>query len=167
MRYSYLSIKKHVTAIMRMGWIVQPLKQRWKKFRLRFVKKTDQRKLNRYRCKIDAALISGRLARVEGRIKDMSIGGCLFRPGSFYLVDRAGEEVTIELGEATLVGKVVRTLPIGYAVQFEDLLDDDVLDEALKLSAVEAELFNKSQEDETKETEEKAKDKLESAKEAA
>lgn len=167
MKSSYLSLKKHITAIMRMGWIIEPIKLQIKKFRLRFVKATDQRKLNRYRCQIDAALVSGRLARVDGRIKDMSIGGCLFRPASFYLVDRASEEVTIELGELVLIGKVVRTLPIGYAVQFEDMMDDDVFSEALKLSAVEAELFNKSQEDETKDTQEKAKETQEQAKEAA
>lgn len=157
MMMSYLSIKTHIRAIVRMQWVVRPFKARWAKFKLRFTEGTELRKIRRYRCQIDAALISGRLARLPGRIKDMSIGGCLFRPASFYLVDRSTEEVTLELGETTLVGKIVRTLPIGYAVQFETLIDDDLLVEVLKLSAVEASPFDKSQEDETKATTENAK----------
>lgn len=154
---SYLSIKTHLRAIMRMGWILKPFQDAWAKYKLRSINGTDLRKVERYRCQIDAAMISERLARIEGRIKDMSIGGCLFRPASFYLVDRSTEEISIEMGEVKVMGKIVRTLPIGYAVQFESLLDDDLFAEVLKLSAVEASTFNKSHEDETKATEENAK----------
>lgn len=153
---SYLSVATHVSAVAKMGWVVQPIKQAWANYKLRSIKGRDLRKIERFRCQIDAALISERLARIEGRIKDMSIGGCLFRPASFYLVDRSSEDIRIEMGEVTLVGKVVRTLPIGYAVQFETLLDDDLFSEVLKLSSVEASTFNNSQEDEAKATAEKA-----------
>lgn len=154
---SYLSVKTHIRAFVRMGWVVRPFRDAWARYKMRSINGTDLRKVERFRCQIDAALISERLARIEGRIKDMSIGGCLFRPASFYLVDRSTEEISIEMGEVTVVGKVVRTLPIGYAVQFEKLLDDDLFAEVLKLSAVEASPFNKSHEDETKATEESAK----------
>lgn len=156
MKRVFLSITRHVQTIMRMRWVFGPIKAWWIKFKLRFVKATDQRKINRYRCQIDAAMVSGRLARIEGRIKDMSIGGCLFRPASFYLVERAAETVTIQLGDHVLEGKVVRTLPIGYAVQFDEFIENDILADMLKLSAVEASLFNKSQEDETRDTQDKA-----------
>jgi len=135
----------------------RPVETWWDAQKLRFQKGTDQRKLVRYRVAIDAEMVSGRLSHLAGRVKDISIGGCLFRPATFYLVDRASEEVTIEIGEITLHGKIVRTLPIGYAVQFKLPLEDALFEKVLTYSRTAAELFDRSQEDETKASEENAK----------
>ncbi|MEM6682832.1 MAG: PilZ domain-containing protein [Pseudomonadota bacterium] len=137
--------------------VFDPARAKWLALKERFTGGTDQRKLTRYRVAIEAELVSGRLSHLNGRVKDMSIGGCLFRPASFYLVDRAGEEVTVAFGEITLHGKIVRTLPIGYAVQFKTRLSDALFEKVLTFSKDEASLFDKSLEDETKATAKKAK----------
>lgn len=156
---SFFSAKTHISAIARGRWVIEPFERLAKRVQTRVEDRAGQRKLKRFRCQIDASMVSGRLAHINGRIKDFSAGGCLFRPASFYLVDRIGEDVTIELPDITINGKVVRTLPIGYAVQFEKAVDQCVFDEVLALSAVEAEVFAKTQEDETRETELKAGEK--------
>lgn len=160
---SFFSMKTHIAAFVRFGWVVEPVKRFYRRIKMKFENAADLRKIERYRCQIDGTMVSGRLAQIEGRVKDISAGGCLFRPASFFLVDRIGDDVAIELPETTLNGKVVRTLPIGYAVQFEKLLEDTVLKTVLSQSAVEATVFSQTQEDETRETKLKARKKVEAA----
>lgn len=160
---SFLSIKTHVQEFIRFRWAFEPVHRVYRKIKIKFENAADLRTLDRYRCQIDGAMISERLAQINGRVKDISAGGCLFRPASFYLVDRIGDQVAIELPDTTLNGKIVRTLPIGYAVQFEKLLEDDVLKTVLAQSAVEATVFNRTQEDETRETKLKANKKKKAA----
>ncbi|MEM7570788.1 MAG: hypothetical protein AAF337_13435, partial [Pseudomonadota bacterium] len=85
---SFLSLKTHFNAFVRMGWAINPIKALYKRIKMRFENAADMRTLERYRCQIDGALVSGRLAQINGRVKDISAGGCLFRPASFFLVDR-------------------------------------------------------------------------------
>ncbi|MEO0410692.1 MAG: PilZ domain-containing protein [Pseudomonadota bacterium] len=160
---AFLSLKTHVRAFIRFRWAFEPLHRLYRKIKLKFENAADLRSLDRYRCQIDGAMISERLAQINGRVKDVSAGGCLFRPASFYLVDRIGDQVSIELPETTLNGKVVRTLPIGYAVQFEKILEDGVLKSVLAQSAVEATVFKRTQEDETRDTKRKANEKKKAA----
>lgn len=79
------------------------------------------RRYRRYSCNRDGVLIAGnRLARIPGRLLDLSQGGALFRPPLHYLLDRDNEEARLEIDGVTIFCQIVRTIPLGYSLQFNE-----------------------------------------------
>jgi hypothetical protein len=64
---------------------------------------------------------------MESVLKDLSQGGCMVRPGLFYLMERTGEEVFVVVEGQRLPGKIVSTRPIGYSVQFDEELTEETI----------------------------------------
>ena len=79
------------------------------------------RRYKRYTCERDGVLIAGtRLARIPGRVMDLSQGGALFRPPLHFLLDRDNEDARLEIEGITIFCKIVRTIPLGYSLQFNE-----------------------------------------------
>jgi PilZ domain len=110
--------------------LVQRVKRKWKE-------RNFTRAFTRHRCEIDVTLvIKPRMARINGRLKDISQGGGLFRPVLSYLLDRRGIEGSLQVADLAIACRIVRTLPFGYALQFDEPLSDENI--AIILKANEA-----------------------------
>jgi hypothetical protein len=95
------------------------------------------RQFQRRRMQADCELVSTlRMVTIVGRLKDISEGGCLFRPRSFYLMDRVGDTVVLLIDEHRIEGEIVRTLPIGYSVRFLEPADAAMIDAIAKAHPV-------------------------------
>ena len=105
---------------------VQRLKRKWKE-------RNFTRAFTRHRCEMDVTLvIKPRMARISGRMKDVSQGGSLFRPVLSYLLDRRGVEGSLQVADLSIACRIVRTLPVGYALQFDEPLSDQDIAAILK-----------------------------------
>ena len=92
------------------------------------------RRHERHVCNLDCELITGvRDVRVTGRLIDISLGGALFRPNKLYLMDRSGEHSQLVVGAVRIDAKIVRTIPMGYSLQFGDDLDESLLTGVLEV----------------------------------
>jgi hypothetical protein len=60
---------------------------------------------------------------VEGMILNVSEGGCLFRPYQTHLLNRTGDRAAIMVRGHRLEGRIMNTIPKGYGVAFERLVD--------------------------------------------
>jgi hypothetical protein len=60
---------------------------------------------------------------VDGIILNVSEGGCLFRPFQTLLLNRAGDKVMVAVRGHKLTGRIMNTIPKGYGIAFERLVD--------------------------------------------
>jgi hypothetical protein len=87
-----------------------------------------ERAFERHRCNIDVTMLCApRLTSLSGRMIDISRGGGMFRPCLTYLMERRGSEGYLVIADQKLHVRIVRTLPVGYAVQFVEILSDEQL----------------------------------------
>jgi PilZ domain len=87
-----------------------------------------KRAFERHRCSIDVTMLCApRMTSLSGRMIDISRGGGMFRPCLSYLMERRGAEGFIVAADQKIHVRIVRTLPVGYAVQFVDILSDEQL----------------------------------------
>lgn len=64
---------------------------------------------------------------LQGKVLDIGEGGCMFRPGLTYLVNRTGDSVSIEVAGHQIPGRVASTTPRGYGISFDEDCDIDAL----------------------------------------
>lgn len=84
------------------------------------------RAFTRHKTEQDAVLVCApRMARLSGRLLDISQGGGMFRPALSFLMDRRGMEGTLVVEGEHIACRIVRTLPVGYAVQFIEILSEE------------------------------------------
>lgn len=82
------------------------------------------RRYTRFPCHRDVSVVSrSRVVALQGRLIDMSQGGGLFRPPLRYLMERTGEEIILIVDGHEIKGKIVRTIPMGYSIQFDEEVD--------------------------------------------
>ena len=83
----------------------------------------------RYECCIVSEVIFlDRGFRLEGALREISIGGCLFRPSSVYLLDRRMERIVVTFERGERPGMIMNTRAEGYGVKFDEPLDPAQLD---------------------------------------
>lgn len=87
-------------------------------------KKRQVAQHERHDVRIKAGLILlPREIAVEGLILNVSEGGCLFRPYQNFLLNRSGDRIALAVGGHRLNGRIMNTIPKGYGVAFERLVD--------------------------------------------
>ncbi len=87
-----------------------------------------KRAFERHRCNLDVTMLcSPRMTSLSGRLIDISRGGGMFRPCLSYLMDRRGIEGFLLVADHKVPVKIVRSLPCGYAVQFTEILSEEML----------------------------------------
>lgn len=90
------------------------------------------RRHERHVCNLEVEVFTGsRNVRLTGRLVDISLGGALFRPSTFYLMERTGEHAMLVVSDIEIEADIVRTIPFGYSLRFEGELDPDVLQRVL------------------------------------
>jgi hypothetical protein len=110
--------------------LIQSLKR---KLREREFKRAHQRHM----CTMDGSIVlAPRMANLPGRMLDISAGGSMFRPALSYLMERRGSEVVLKIADISIEAKIVRTLPVGYALQFKIPLSKAELDKIVAMTAV-------------------------------
>jgi PilZ domain len=86
------------------------------------------RRHERHVCNMEVELYAGsRQVRLSGKLMDISLGGALFRPSTFYLMERSGEHAVLVVSEIEIEAEIVGTIPFGYSLRFEGELDESVL----------------------------------------
>jgi hypothetical protein len=102
------------------------IKRTWKE-------RNFKRAFERHRCTIDVTMLCApRMSSLTGRMIDISRGGGMFRPCLTYLMERRGSEGFLVVADQKIHVRIVRTLPVGYALQFVDILSDEELDQIRK-----------------------------------
>jgi hypothetical protein len=77
------------------------------------------RRYQRFSCSIVASMaVPVKNLALEGLVTEVSQGGLIFRGASDYILNRNGQEVTVEFAGVLLQGSVVATRITGYGVQF-------------------------------------------------
>ena len=69
---------------------------------------------------------------IDGVIKEISSGGCLFRPASTFLLYRSNDRISLEIGDIRLTAKIIHTKPIGYGIQFLDNISEEMVEQLLQ-----------------------------------
>jgi hypothetical protein len=91
-------------------------------------KRGPQRRHARHSCMIVAAMtITDKGVTLDGLVNEISLGGVKFRPATTYLLDRAGDEVTISMDGVVIAGTIRATTSVGYGVQLAVELEEDDL----------------------------------------
>lgn len=86
------------------------------------------RRHERHQCDMDVELLAGlRYVGMKGRLYDISLGGALFRPDTLYLMIRDGETAVLKIRHVEINARIVRTIPMGYSLQFGDDINDEIL----------------------------------------
>lgn len=97
--------------------------------RLPFFKRKESfvRRHSRHDCFIVGTMgLTERRIDVDGAVLELSLGGCLFRPASIFLLERGGEDVTVEFADLKIAGRLMNTRPVGYGVKFNANLTDEM-----------------------------------------
>lgn len=74
-------------------------------------------------CIVGALAFSERGFSLDGALREISIGGCLFRPSSVYILDRKGERVVVRFERVERAGTIMNTRPQGYGIKFDEPMD--------------------------------------------
>jgi hypothetical protein len=93
------------------------------RFMERLFPKKFTRRYERHNITLDGVLVSTqRMVRINGRMLDVSQGGGLFRPGTRYLMDRAGEDAMLLIAGLEIPCAITRSWEKGYSLMFRDEL---------------------------------------------
>jgi len=96
-------------------------------------KQSFSRAFERHSCAIDTMMtIIDRMIDFEGRLIDISRGGAMFRPKLAYIMSRNSTPVMIRVDNEELYGHIVNTTPAGFAIRWDEPLDDDIFDEIVR-----------------------------------
>jgi hypothetical protein len=60
---------------------------------------------------------------LEGALREISIGGGLFRPSSVYILERRMERVVLQFERLERPGTIMNTRPGGYGIKFDEAMD--------------------------------------------
>jgi hypothetical protein len=60
---------------------------------------------------------------LDGALREISIGGCLFRPSSVYILDRRNERVLVRFERVERIGTIMNARPQGYGIKFDEPMD--------------------------------------------
>lgn len=100
----------------------------------RFRGKSRHRAFTRHHCcAVSTVLLGEKGIELEGLTLELSRGGALFREACTFILERNGSPIILRLPDVALAGTVVNTRPEGYGIRFEKLIDDDILQEYLRL----------------------------------
>jgi hypothetical protein len=109
---------------------IRPEKRKWTE-RLKFWKKRKSvtRRHKRYDCCIVAQMtLTERDVTLDGVVMEMSCGGLLFRVASHYILDRSGQQVSVNLDNLVVPGRIMNTSSLGYGIKvFTEIDEEDVL----------------------------------------
>lgn len=87
------------------------------------------RRYERHECVVVGAMGLVKVgAEYPGVILELSCGGCSFRPASHFLLDRAGEAVTIRCDYFEIDGIIKATRPESYGIMFLGELTPDIVE---------------------------------------
>jgi hypothetical protein len=97
-------------------------------------KQTFVRRHSRHDCCIVAEMhIIDRDISLQGVLLEISLGGVLFRVASGYLLDRAGQNVTIRFEKLEMQGRIMSTRPQGYGIKLFSNFDPEVFEDLVEL----------------------------------
>ena len=65
---------------------------------------------------------------LDGAIRELSIGGALFRSPSNYILHRERERVVVQFDKYDRSGMIMNTRPEGYGIRFDEAIDGEILD---------------------------------------
>lgn len=65
---------------------------------------------------------------LQGAMREISVGGCLFRPSSVYILERKTERVLVSFERVERLGTIMNTRPQGYGIKFDEPMDLAELD---------------------------------------
>lgn len=65
---------------------------------------------------------------LQGALREISVGGCLFRPSSVYILERRNERVVMSFERVERLGTIMNTRPQGYGIKFDEPMDLAELD---------------------------------------
>ena len=109
---------------------------KWRKYRATKKDSAAQRRHTRHGCSTLGVLsIINRSITLEGIVTEISKGGIKFRPATTHLLNRNGTQVSINFSTIRATGRIVATRSDGYGIALFDELEDDILDEFLRIQA--------------------------------
>jgi hypothetical protein len=60
---------------------------------------------------------------LDGALREISIGGGLFRPSSTYILERRQERIVLNFERVQRSGTIMNTRPGGYGIKFDEFMD--------------------------------------------
>lgn len=77
----------------------------------------------RYECVIMAELeFVDRGYSIEGALRELSLGGALFRNSSQYILERGRERIVVHFQRREISGMIMNVRPEGYGLRFDEPL---------------------------------------------